>query len=63
MKTLDVLGTGIKKAKAAMGAVAQAVRPRARATGDPFYSDRERRDELEGRDRWLGPRRRRGWLR
>lgn len=66
MKTLDVLGSGARKVVAAVAGAARAARgpaaaPRAR---DPFYSDLERREEINerGQARWLA-RRRGGWLR
>jgi hypothetical protein len=61
VKALDVAGTGVRKPLSAAKVVVTPPAPR-RATNDPFYSDREFRALLEGRQRWLGHRRR-GWLR
>lgn len=69
MKTLDVVGTGARKVKAAVAAVAAQLRPTPASSStarDPFYSDSERRAAINaGADaaagRWVG--RRKGWLR
>lgn len=60
MKLLETAGKTIRKATAA---VAKAVSTAATTgTRDPWYRDDERKAEMNGRARWLGPRRR-GWLR
>lgn len=59
MKLLDTAGKTLKKAAAA---VVKAATPEPGRPRDPWYSDDERRAAVDGRARWLGPRRG-GWLR
>lgn len=60
MKLLETAGKTLQKAAAA---VKKAVTPAPARSRDPWYYDDERRAAIDGRDRWLGPRRRGGWLR
>lgn len=60
MKILDTAGKTLQKAVAA---VVKAVTPAPVRRRDPWYSDDERKAEInDGGGRWLGPRRG-GWLR